>query len=142
MKPLTVPGTLESLDVIAKYVMEAAAEAGLERKSAYGIRLAADELATNIISHGYGESGREGVLELRADIDDRTLKISIEDTGIPFDPREHERADTSLPLDERPMGGLGLHLVILSVDEFRYERVGDRNRSVLVMNLPSRSPEE
>ena len=61
--------------------------------------------------------------------------ITIVDYGIPFDPLEADTPDTSLPLAERTIGGLGIHLVQNMVDEFTYERDGDRNIVVLVKSL-------
>ena len=135
MEPLTVPGNLDSLEAIAQYVMAAAAEAGLDKKASYKLRLAVDEIATNIIVYGYEEAGREGVVDLRADIGDRALTISIEDTGIAYDPTEKTTPeDLDKPLEERSIGGLGLYLAIKGVDKFCYERVGGRNRNILVVN--------
>lgn len=136
MKSLIVPGVLESLDEIADYVIEAATAAGLETGSAYKLRLAVDEITTNIVSHGYGTSGREGNVELHIDKDETTLTLSIDDTGVEYDPSKVESPDVTAPPEERDIGGLGLHLVRESVDQFRYERVGDHNRNILVMNLP------
>ena len=50
MKPLIVPGTLASIRAIGKYVLQAAAEAGLESRAAYRLRLAVDEIATNAVT--------------------------------------------------------------------------------------------
>ena len=61
MEPLILPGTLDSLSKIGAYVLEAASQAGLERKIAYRLRLAVDEIATNSIVHGYDRVGEEGV---------------------------------------------------------------------------------
>jgi anti-sigma regulatory factor (Ser/Thr protein kinase) len=137
MKPLTVSGTLGALSAIAEYVKAAAKAAGLERKAAYRLRLAVDEIATNIIVYGYQKAGREGVVDLRADIDEHTLTISIEDNGVAFDPLQQfprEEETLALPFEERPIGGLGLYLAIQSVDQFFYERSGERNRNILVVN--------
>jgi serine/threonine-protein kinase RsbW len=142
MKPSTVPATLDSLGAIAEFVMAAAASAGLDRRASYRLRLAVDEIATNIIAYGYAQAGLQGALELYADIDDRTLTISIEDTGVAFDPRQAPVPDTNLPLEQRPIGGLGVYLAIKSVDEFLYERVGDRNRTIFKMRLSSSPSEE
>jgi len=142
MKPSTVPATLDSLGAIAEYVMAAAASAGLDKRASYRLRLAVDEIATNIIVHGHTKAGLQGALELRADIDDRTLTLAIEDTGIAYDPRQAPVPDTSLPLEQRPIGGLGVYLAMKSVDEFLYERVGDRNRSTFKMHLSSAPIEE
>ncbi|HXV96967.1 MAG TPA: ATP-binding protein, partial [Anaerolineae bacterium] len=64
MEALTVPGTLDSLSVIGKYVLTAAATAGLDKKVSYRLRLAVDEIATNIITHGYDEANLEGVIKI------------------------------------------------------------------------------
>jgi anti-sigma regulatory factor (Ser/Thr protein kinase) len=108
MKPATIPATLDSLGAIAEYVMAAAASAGLDKQASYRLRLAVDEIATNIIVHGYANVGHQGALELRAEIDDRTLTIAIDDTGATYDPRQTPIPDLNLPLEQRPIGGLGL----------------------------------
>jgi serine/threonine-protein kinase RsbW len=142
MKPSIVPATLDSLGAIAEYVMAAAASAGLDKRASYRLRLAVDEIATNIIVHGYASAGLQGALELRADIDAGSLTIAIEDSGVAYDPRQAPVPDIDLPLEQRPIGGLGVYLASRSVDEFRYERVGDRNRTIFKMLLPSISTEE
>jgi anti-sigma regulatory factor (Ser/Thr protein kinase) len=142
MKPAIVPATLDSLGPIADYVMAAAAAAGLDRRASYRLRLAVDEIATNIIVHGHANAGHHGALELRADIDDRALTIAIDDTGVTYDPRQAPIPDIDLPLEQRPIGGLGVYLAIRSVDEFLYEHIGDRNRTIFKMHLPSSSLEE
>jgi serine/threonine-protein kinase RsbW len=135
MKPSTVPARLDSLGAITDYVMAAAASAGLGKRATYHLRLAADEIAINIIVHGYADAGLQGALELRADVDESALTISIEDCGVAYDPRQTPVPDISTPLEQRPIGGLGVYLAIRSVDEFLYERVGGRNRTILKMHL-------
>jgi anti-sigma regulatory factor (Ser/Thr protein kinase) len=142
MKPSTVPATLDSLGAIADYVMTAAATAGLGKRASYHLRLAVDELVTNIIVHGHTEAGLQGTIELRADIDEEALTIALEDAGMAYDPRQAPAPDTSTPLEERPIGGLGVYLAIRSVDEFLYERVGDRNRTILKMHLTPSARED
>jgi len=142
MKRSTVSATLDSLEAVAEFVMAAAAAAGLDKRESYRLRLAVDEIATNIIVHGYVEAGLQGALELCADIDERTLTLSIEDTGVAFDPRQAAVPETDLPLEQRPIGGLGVYLAMRSVDEFLYERVGDRNRTIFKLHLSSGPLEE
>lgn len=143
MEPLTVRGELNSLANIAKFVTAAAAEAGLDKKAAYRLRLAVDEIATNVITHGYDEADRVGDVDLRADIDEETLTICLEDTGVTYEPEESMAPyDLHLPLEEREMGGLGVFLAIKNVDKFLYERVEDRNRHIFIVNLTTPSAEE
>lgn len=114
--------------------MAAATEAGLDKRAAYRLRLAVDEIATNIITYGYNEAGREGVIDVRADIDEQALKISLEDTGAAYDPRQAPLPDDlDLPLEERRIGGLGLYLAFDGIDELLYERIDDRNRNTLIV---------
>jgi anti-sigma regulatory factor (Ser/Thr protein kinase) len=137
MEPLSVPGTLDSLSAVADYVKAAAATAGLDKRAAYRLRLAVDEIVTNIVTHGYAAAGLEGTVDLQAEVEEEALTILVEDTGVAFDPRQHATPDDlDLPLEQRHMGGLGVYLVIQNVDQFLYERVGDRNRNIFVMNRP------
>jgi serine/threonine-protein kinase RsbW len=135
MEPLTVSGTLNSLSTIAQYVLKAAATAELDRKAAYQLRLAVDEIATNIITYGYEAAGIEGNLKIQAQINDHTLKISIEDTGIPYDPTQ-KLPQTTLdqPLEERPIGGWGIYLALQGVDELIYERTDGHNRNIFTVS--------
>ena len=138
MEPLTVPGTLDSLATIGQYVLNAATAAGLAKKAAYNLRLAVDEIATNVITHGYEEANCEGVLDLRAVIDDTTLTIFLEDTGAAYVPDQALRqTELNRPLEERPIGGLGVYLATQGVDQFRYERLGDQNRHTFVVSRPT-----
>jgi serine/threonine-protein kinase RsbW len=138
MHTLTLPGTLDALQAIASYVISVATEIGLDKKSTYRLRLAVDEVATNIILHGYQASGVQGNLQIDATFDESKLEIAIEDTTPPYDPYRTEaqisEQDLSRPLEDRTLGGLGLYLAINSVDQFSYERLGDRNRTLFVMH--------
>lgn len=132
LKPLTVPGKLESLDAIACFAIKAAELANLDRKSAYKLRLAVDEIATNIIQHGYTEANLEGNIVCYAELDRVCLNISIEDWGKAYSYREYTEPDSlQKPLAERPIGGLGIYLAMQSVDDFQYQRIDDRNRHLL-----------
>jgi serine/threonine-protein kinase RsbW len=141
MPQLTVAAALESLPAVSEFVRQAATEAGLDERAAYRLRLAVIELVTNTISYGNLDSHPDGVIELEAETGDRSLTLTIEDAGVPYDPSQSPApADLDRPAEERQIGGLGIYLALLSVDEFRYERVGDRNRSVLVMDRQAPSP--
>ncbi len=132
---LTIPGNLDSLDEVAGYVMKAATEAGLERKVIYRLRLAVDEIATNIVMHGYEEAGLSGDIQIHSRIDADTLTIYLEDSGAAYDPHlDTIPEDIDKPIEERRIGGLGVYLAVQNVDKFLYERVGERNRHTFVVN--------
>jgi anti-sigma regulatory factor (Ser/Thr protein kinase) len=134
MQPLVVPGKRDFLPHIGDYVVKAGRAGGLDRRAVYRLHLAVDEIATNIIMHGYEQRGTEGVIEVSVTLDEHSLTIVLEDTAPPFDPcGVPEPRDLHLPLDARNVGGLGVYLALQSVDTFTYEYVNRRNRNILVM---------
>jgi anti-sigma regulatory factor (Ser/Thr protein kinase) len=63
--------------------------------------------------------------------------LTIADDGSPFNPLDRGQPDTDLPIEEREVGGLGVHLVRKMVDEFRYERLDDLNVLRLTLSFES-----
>lgn len=136
---LTVPGNLDALETIANYVLHAAGQAGLDRKSAYRLRLAVDEIATNIVTHGYEEAGLEGPIWVQATMQPQALTIVLEDEAPEYDPLNTPTPeDLDAPIEERQIGGLGVYLTLRGVDEFHYERASGRNRNVFTMQRGTR----
>jgi phosphoserine phosphatase RsbU/P len=136
MQPIIVPGRLDSLERIGKYIMLAAKNAGLEKARAYKLRLAVDEIATNIINYGYQRAGLEGVISVEAGLDEHALTITLDDTSGYYDPtlRPPPPAEYfTQPLEERNIGGWGVYLAIQSVDQFHYHRLQDHNHNIFIM---------
>ena len=135
MEPLTVSGTLDSLGAIAQYVISAATSTGLDKKATYKLRLAIDEIATNIVTYGYEEAGIVGDIFIQAKLEDDALTIFVEDTGSLYDSTQRNTPDDlDKPLEQRKIGGLGVYLAIQGVDKFIYERIANRNRNIFVVN--------
>lgn len=125
MKQLRLRGTLDALKEIAGYVKAAAESAGLDSKKSYRLRLAVDEVAANIVIHGYQEAGLYGDLTVIALVTGNSVTITLEDSGLAFDPGTIPMPDEEslcLPVEERAIGGLGIFLVLKGVDSFSYQR--------------------
>lgn len=90
------------------------------------ILLCVDELVTNIIAHAYTDS-QEHAVSLACRINEQDVELELRDDGIPFDPTKQKRPNTQLPLAERQIGGLGIHLVSTLMDKVEYQREGDFN---------------
>ena len=132
---ITVPGKLESLEAIAKFVLRVAQMSRLDTKASYKLRLAIDEIATNIIQHGYTEAGLTGDIICTARSEGNCLTITLEDWGLAHNSAEYPPTNNlQQSLLERPIGGLGIYLAIESVDNLQYERIGDRNRHIFIVN--------
>ena len=98
------------------------------------LNLALEEAVTNVILYAYPE-GTEGEVFVDAAAADTAITFTITDGGKPFDPTSREEVDINAPLEERPVGGLGIHLVRRIMDDVRYERRGERNVLILTKIL-------
>ncbi len=101
----------------------------------FKVKLAVEEVGLNIINHGY-EGDDSGEIEIRFHCGAEVLTIDIIDEAGAFDPlTETPPPDTSAGIEERPIGGLGVHLVREMMDEVSYIREGNRNRLTLKTRL-------
>jgi anti-sigma regulatory factor (Ser/Thr protein kinase) len=102
----------------------------------YLANLAIEELVTNCIKYGYDDSS-EHLIEIELKLSDGQLEITVTDDGHPFNPLELPEPNTSLPIEERPIGGLGIHLLRKMSDAMDYTRADGRNRLTLRKTLVS-----
>ena len=97
-----------------------------------------DELLNNIISYAYSDDDKHDI-EIRLKLSENRLMVSIVDDGTPFNPLNVDSPDIELSLEERKVGGLGLHLVRKVIDKVSYQRRIDKNMITLVKYLGSNS---
>lgn len=128
---------LDSTPQIRGFVERACARAGIADEECFALKLAVDEASTNVIQHGYGP-GVAGAIEVEFEADDDEVRVAITDTGRPFNPLEYPPPDLDKG-DDRPIGGLGIHLMRSSVDEVHYRPDPAGNRLELVKKLQGRA---
>jgi len=110
-------------------------ENGIPLKDIFQINLVLDELISNVINYGYPkEENREIYLKYIIG-DNKKLLLEIRDYGVPFNILEMEEVDVSLGIEERAIGGLGIHLVKNIMDDIEYERKGGQNILTLKKEL-------
>ena len=102
----------------------------LPKDAMFGLAVALEEIFANVIFHGYRDGG-EHAIHVALALRDRVVSLTVEDDGVPFNPLDAPAADDTAPLEERPIGGLGIHLVRKLMDELEYARKGNRNRLVV-----------
>jgi serine/threonine-protein kinase RsbW len=112
---LRVPAELENLSRIRRFVEEAAMARDAGPATVRHVLLAVDEASTNIIVHGY--RGRSGMIEVEVACEGERLIIRLRDSAEPFDPTVAPPPDLSLPLEKRPIGGLGVQMIRQLMDE-------------------------
>jgi anti-sigma regulatory factor (Ser/Thr protein kinase) len=121
-------GEVADLDTVHAAISAFSRQHALPEDVSTPLRLALDELVTNIVEHGFHRTAlAERYLVLRLDSSGDVVQATIEDNGIPFDPTVAATAEPGGELDDRPIGGLGLHLVRRSLDRMHYRRDGERN---------------
>jgi serine/threonine-protein kinase RsbW len=98
----------------------------IDEKTLFYLNLIGDELVTNIISYGY-EDELKHEIQLHFAITPLQWTLRITDDGQPFNPLARKNPDLSLSVDEREVGGQGIHFVKQIVDEISYERTDDHN---------------
>ncbi len=90
------------------------------------MNFALEEIITNIISYGYQDSQEHGI-DLRLSVENGSLIAEVEDDATPFNLLEAKDPDLSLPMEDRPIGGLGIHLTKKMMDELHYEHRDGKN---------------
>lgn len=100
-------------------------------KDLMAVQLAVEEAVTNVINHGYTD-GQPHTFTVDLSLEDRRLTTIITDDAAAYDPLARPDVDTSKPLEEREIGGLGVHLVKKLMDSAQYERRDGRNVLTLV----------
>lgn len=98
------------------------------------VNVALDELLVNVLSHG--RTGRDPCsVTVEVELDQERVTVILTDDGPPFDPFGRDAPDTTLSVEERPIGGLGIHLVGQLMDQVSYQRREGHNVVVLVKQL-------
>jgi len=111
------------LSVLLDTLEEELANRGVPMAAVGSVLIAADEVISNALSHGGGPS-----VEVAGKVEGGQVTIRIIDDGVAFDPLAAAAPDTKLELEDREIGGLGIHLVRKMMDHVAYERRGKHNR--------------
>ncbi len=112
-------------------VLEAFCEAhGVNHATQFALNVVIDELVTNVVHYAFPDGG-EHIVKVVVSLENSELFIEIEDDGVPFDPLSLPEPDTEAEIEDREIGGLGVHIVRNLMDEVSYERIGDKNRLTL-----------
>jgi sigma-B regulation protein RsbU (phosphoserine phosphatase) len=132
---LTIANRMAEIDRVNQAFRGFAEEHGIKiSKPPWSVMF--DELLNNIISYAFDDDG-EHAIDIGIVIEETRITVTITDDGIPFDPFSLAEPDTGLSVEERDVGGLGIHLVRNLMDEVSYERIADRNIVTCVSHRPN-----
>ena len=135
---ITRPATLEHLPEFLACLDEAARAAGVDDETAFALHLATEEACANVVHHGYPDA--PGPLTLRVEVTPNAVTVVLTDEAVPFDPDRVPAPPLDGSVEDRPIGGLGWHLIREVTDEARHESPpAGGNRLTLVKHRPSSS---
>ena len=96
--------------------------------------IAFDELINNIVSYGYNDDN-EHEINIRIIITEEQLQVSLEDDGIAFNPLKSGDPDINASIEDREIGGLGIHMVKKLMDNVSYKRYPKKNLTTLYKKI-------
>jgi serine/threonine-protein kinase RsbW len=103
----------------------------LPPKLMYSINLVLEEAISNIIFYAFDDT-LVHLIGLEFRLDGYELSMILIDGGKPFDPTQKEDPDTTLSVEDRPIGGLGIFLIKKMMNEVRYERINGKNQLIMI----------
>lgn len=129
LSSLRLPANDANLPRLMDFVNHEAQAAGLSPQDLYRVELAAEEVLTNIIKYAYPQGA--GLVEVACGWSEGSFRMQFRDQGVPFDPLAADHPTVEAALNERQVGGLGIHLVRQIMDQVTYQRQGDDNLLIL-----------
>lgn len=148
MESRTVPASMEYLDEVMAPLDAFLCEEGCPEDDRRLVEVSVEELFTNIASYAYGPDGgslrldyeiREGQAGGKAE---KTVWLRFSDRGVPYDPFAREDPDIRLPIEERPVGGLGVYMVKRFMDDVSYTWKDGCNVTVIAKRFPAEKPRD
>ena len=112
---------LDDLTAIRQFVESTVTAVHPNPNAVSELIIALNEAVTNIIVHGY--RGQPGPIEIVVESSDRLLRVRLRDQAPVFDPTSAPVPDVTLPLEQRPLGGLGVHMMRQFVDNLQYQAI-------------------
>jgi len=122
----------DKLEVLAR-------ETEIPPEDLHKVQLAIEEYLTNVFKYAF-EKPEKNKVTVRWQLKNGELCIEFEDEGRAFNLLEYPAPDLSVPLDERPIGGLGIHMIRQSMDRIEYRRSGGKNIVLLAKRVKTETP--
>lgn len=107
----------------------------VQGQSAYDIRLALDEITTNIAKHAYKDLKKPGPISISCDRSGSDVTVVIIDEGPYFDPTKTPPPDLTAELEKRQVGGLGIYFVRRVITQMKHEYTNGRNILTLIKTI-------
>lgn len=131
---LILHNDIKQIPQLAHFMDKVSALANLNKSTEMALNLALEEAVSNVILYAY-PPGADGLVDIDAIIGADALTFILTDSGKAFDPTAAPEADTTLSVEERPIGGLGIFLVRNIMDDVHYERTDGKNIFTMIKKI-------
>jgi len=128
---LDINAEIKNLATIRNFIEKSAEICGINSDSIYDLNFAVNELVTNTIIHGY--KYKPGTIKIDLWQKNGSLYVRIKDDAPVFNPLSNPPPEMNLPLEFRPVGGLGIYLTKLYVDEINHSSSPEGGNEVLLV---------
>jgi anti-sigma regulatory factor (Ser/Thr protein kinase) len=129
---LTLPNDLQELARVGELANSFLQRHRIPEKTLYSTNLALEEVLANVIRHAYDDEERHEI-SVCLRVAGGRVELLVVDDGREFDPLSAPEVDVRVPLEERQVGGLGLHLLRNLTSDIRYRRAAGRNHLHVVI---------
>lgn len=126
MRDFEIKNDLAEIEALTQAVASYCREKGIDEAICYDVRLALEEVVSNTIKYGY-EDQQAHTIHVRAGLERKELFLEVEDDAKAFNPLKAPGPDFSLPVEERPIGRLGIYLMRTVMDQVDYKRTATKN---------------
>jgi serine/threonine-protein kinase RsbW len=123
---IKIPNDLAAIPRIAAELEAFCSRRAIPRRDVNRFNLALEEVLTNAVSYGFPAGDRHEI-DVRVSYDSGALNAVVSDDGVAFDPLVQSPVDLGAPIEQRRIGGLGIHLLRELTDTVAYRRDGERN---------------
>ncbi len=131
---IELPAKIENLEKFSEQVLKCAKHAGVDQKKLMHINIALEEVIVNISNYSYVNT--EGKITIKCSTESKNrFIITIIDSGSPFDATASLTPDLTSDIDDRAVGGLGIHLVKEMMDEVHYHHENKQNILKLIIDM-------
>jgi anti-sigma regulatory factor (Ser/Thr protein kinase) len=124
---VTLVNQLHEVERLSRLVETFGEAEGLGPEVVFSMNVALDEVVTNVIRYAHDDDGLQHPIVVRLALEEDVLTAQVEDDGRAFNPLQAPAPDIAAAIDERPIGGLGIHLARSLMSSVEYRREDGRN---------------
>jgi serine/threonine-protein kinase RsbW len=128
---------LDHVSEVREFVGRIGEELALDSQVIFELQLAVEEACSNVVFHAY--DGQGGDLEVSVEPVDGGVQVVMRDWGAAFDPQAVRTPDVEAPLDQRPLGGLGLHIIRQMMDQVDFQFDAEEGNTLTLVKHCERS---